>query len=406
MINKLKSKIFWLIMITLSIITLGVVILFTIINYRNTINTSSFFIDRVYGIEDNRKDRPLKPEEDDEERMDRRDVPDIDGFYSLIVKDDEVIGNNGTLVTEEIKNYAIKASNKKSNDGIIGNYIYRIDKEKDDRVLVILVQNEDAVTHIKILYLAAIGISVVAIGVIYIIAKKVSELIVKPVENTFEKQIEFISDASHELKTPLAVIEANADVLENEVGKNKWIDYIQNEIESMDKLVNELLLLAKIENVDNIQKYEEFDLSKEVEICIAIFESMAYEKNVKVNTNIEENVKINGNKEDIKHILSTLIDNAIKHTESEKSIEINLKKNKENIIIEVKNEGEPIPKEEREKIFERFYRVDKSRNREAKRYGLGLAIAKSTVEKYKGSIEVECNNGYTIFKVQIPIKNK
>lgn len=406
MINKLKSKIFWLIMITLSIITLGVVLLFTIINYRNTINTSIFFIDRVYGIEDDRKERPVKPDEDNEKKEMRRNIPNIDGFYSLVVKDNEVIENNGTSVTDEIKNYAIKVSNKKSNDGIIGNYIYRIDREKDDEILVILVQNENSVTHIKILYLAAIGISGVALIIIYIIAKKVAELIVKPVENTFEKQIEFISDASHELKTPLAVIEANADVLENEVGKNKWIDYIQNEIESMDKLVNELLLLAKLENVDNIHEYEEFDLSKEVEICIAIFESMAYEKKININTNIEENIKFNGNKEDIKHILSTLIDNAIKHTDAKKNVEIDFKKNKENIIIEVKNQGEPIPREEREKIFQRFYRVDKSRNREAKRYGLGLPIAKSTVEKYKGTIDVDYNNGYTIFKVQIPIKNK
>ena len=78
-------------------------------------------------------------------------------------------------------------------------------------------------------------------------------MIVKPVEETFEKQKQFISDASHELKTPLAVIEANADVLENEIGKNKWINYIQNEAESMNKLINELLLLAKIENIDNIK---------------------------------------------------------------------------------------------------------------------------------------------------------
>ena len=120
------------------------------------------------------------------------------------------------------------------------------------------------------------------------------------------------------------------------------------------------------------------------------------------DSDIEENVKFNGNKEDIHHILSTLVDNAIKHTESEKSVEIILKKTKENVILEVKNQGEPIPKEEQEKIFERFYRVDKSRNREAKRYGLGLAIAKSTVEKYNGMIEVNCNNGVTTFKVKIP----
>ncbi len=143
-------------------------------------------------------------------------------------------------------------------------------------------------------------------------------------------------------------------------------------------------------------------MSKETEIIISMFESMAYEKNVKINSNIQEDIILNGHKEDIEHILSTLIDNAIKHTEPKKDILIELSKEKNEIIIQVKNMGEPIPEAEREKIFERFYRIDKSRNRNEKRYGLGLAIAKATVSKYNGRIEVLYNNGYTIFKVTIP----
>ena len=134
-----------------------------------------------------------------------------------------------------------------------------------------------------------------------------------------------------------------------------------------------------------------------------MFESMAYEKNVKLKSNIQKYVIMNGNKEDIEHILSTLIDNAIKHTEPTKQIIVELKKEKNEIIMQVKNMGQAIPEAEREKIFERFYRIDKSRNRNEKRYGLGLSIAKSTVQKYKGKIEVSCIDGFTIFKVTIPI---
>lgn len=174
------------------------------------------------------------------------------------------------------------------------------------------------------------------------------------------------------------------------------------EIDSMDKLINELLLLAKIENIENVREYEKIDVSNETKIIIAMFESMAYEKNVKISSNIEKNIILTGNKQDIEHILSTLLDNAIAHSDGLKDVIVELKKEKNEILIEVKNTGEPIPDKEKEKIFERFYRVDKSRNRSQKRYGLGLAIAKSVVEKYNGKIEVLHKNGFTIFKVSIP----
>lgn len=194
-------------------------------------------------------------------------------------------------------------------------------------------------------------------------------------------------------------------MLENEVGDNKWLTYIQNETDSMDKLINELLLLAKMENVDDIKSYEIFDVSNQIEMCASVFESMAYEKKVKINTNIQKNIKLNGNKQDIEHIVSTLLDNAIKHSEEGKDVNVGVAKEKNNIVLHIKNYGEPIPENQKDKIFERFYRVDKARNRNEKRYGLGLAIAKSTVLKYKGKIEVECKEGVTCFKVIIPIRD-
>ena len=132
-----------------------------------------------------------------------------------------------------------------------------------------------------------------------------------------------------------------------------------------------------------------------------MFESIAYEKQVTIKSNIQQNIIINANKEDIEHIICILTDNAIKHTDIKKEVIIELSKEKNEIILQVKNMGEPIPETEKEKIFERFYRIDKSRNRVEKRYGLGLAIAKSIVKKYNGKIEVLYKNNFTIFKVTI-----
>lgn len=397
MIKKLSQRIFFIIMISLGTTVLGIILLFSFLNYKNTINTAEMMMERFMNGEIKRggNERPI----------DNNTIPDIqiEGMYYILIENSKIIQNSDISKDETIENYALKVSEKNNESGIIGKYIYKTREIRPNTISVMLMENEETILHAKRIIIISITISILSLIVIYIIAKKVSEFIIKPVEETFEKQKQFISDASHELKTPLAVIEANADVLENEIGDNKWMKYIQNEIESMNRLINELLLLAKIENIDNLREYNQFNLSKEAEIIVSMFESMSYEKNVKMHSNIQENISMYGNKEDIEHILSTLIDNAIKHTDAQKEVMLELFKEKNEIIIQVRNMGEPIPEEEKEKIFERFYRIDKSRNRSEKRYGLGLAIAKATVLKYNGTINVLYDNGFTIFKVTIPV---
>ena len=399
MIEKLRKRIFYLVFISISIIVLGVIILFAILNYHNTISTAVMMINRMtqIGLIREVPDKPPRQENIENQR-------EIEGVYHVIVRDGS-IDNSITDIDEEIEKYALEISKKNVRDdsGIKGKYIYNVRKRGENTFDITFMENEDAITHANSILLVSVVLCIVSLIAIYIGAKKISRTIVKPVGETFEKQKQFISDASHELKTPLAVIEANADVLENELQDNKWIKYIQNEIESMNKLINELLMLAKIENIDSIREAKQINLSKELEIIISMFESMAYEKEIKIDSDIKEYVMLKANKEDIEHIVSTLLDNAIKHTESKKQVIVELNKEKNDIIIQVKNYGDPIPEDEREKIFERFYRIDKSRNRKEKRYGLGLAIAKSTVQKYNGKIEVSYKDHFTIFKVNIPV---
>ena len=400
MIEKLRKKIFYLVFTSISIIVLGVIILFAILNYHNTINTAVMMINRMNQIGLFRE----MDEPSEQEKIESRNK--IDGIYHITVKDGSINNDmQNDEIDETIEKYALEISKKNVRDdsGIIGKYIYNARKRGENTFEITFIENEDAIIHANSILIGSALLCIVSLIIIYIGARKISKTIVKPVEETFEKQKQFISDASHELKTPLAVIEANADVLENELQDNKWIKYIQNEIESMNKLINELLMLAKIENIDSIRELKQINLSKELEIIISMFESMAYEKGVTIDSNIKEDIMLKASKEDIEHIVSTLLDNAIKHTESKKQVIVELSKEKNDIVIQIKNYGEPIPEEEREKIFERFYRIDKSRNRKEKRYGLGLAIAKSTVEKYNGKIEVSYKEHFTIFKVNIPV---
>lgn len=403
MINKLRKKIFWIIQLSLTTIIIGIIVIFAGFSYRNTIVNSTSFMERVEEFKTVRINDVMNYNNSNNNAPRMEIDPfnvDFEGVYKFEYNNNKVIKESDNA-TDEIKEYANKLVNSNQEEGFIGNYIFKIRKIGNNGKEIILMENEEAINRLKISLISAIGIGLLAIFGIYLIAKKISKTIVKPVEESFEKQKQFISDASHELKTPLAVIEANADVLQSkEKENNKWITYIQNEVQSMNKLVNDLLTLSRMENTNssNIQK---FDLSKEVEMSVAVFESMIYEKKIKLKTNIEKDIMFNGDKDDIKHLVSIILDNAIKHTNNKKKIIVNTLKEKNSIKIEIKNQGEPIPEEEREKIFERFYRVDKSRNRSEKRYGLGLAIAKGIVDKYNGTISASSENGFTSFKIKL-----
>lgn len=396
MIKKLKQRIFMIIMFSLSLVTLVIITLNMALSYNNTINTTTSMMNRMIDVDTKREFN----KNDDSKKISEFDV---EGLYKIVIQDSVITSSSYNAEDIDLNEYLKKILNKNNQKGIIGDYVYSVKVIDKNTVIISMLEDKNSILHIRKMIILSSSTAIFCIVLIYFLAKNISKTIVEPVEKTFEKQKQFISDASHELKTPLAVIEANSDVLKDQVGENKWIDYIQNEIESMNKLVNELLLLTKIENVDNVKQYTKLNLSNEVEIIISMFESIAYEKQVVIKNNIESDIMMDGNKEDIEHIVSTLTDNAIKHTNKDGEVIINLKKEKNEIILEVKNMGEEIPQEEREKIFERFYRIDKSRNRNEKRYGLGLAIAKSTIEKYNGKIEVDYKDKFTIFRVIIPV---
>jgi signal transduction histidine kinase len=166
----------------------------------------------------------------------------------------------------------------------------------------------------------------------------------------------------------------------------------------MAKLVKDLLNLASSEKELELVKTN-INLSSLIEKSVLTFESVFFEHDIKYIYNIEPNIIFNCNEEQIKQLMSILIDNAIKHTEHKGEVIINLNKNNKDIILEVKNLGEPIKREDEKKIFERFYKCDDSRNRNSNNYGLGLAIAKNIVESHSGKISASSNNSYTTFKV-------
>lgn len=217
-----------------------------------------------------------------------------------------------------------------------------------------------------------------------------------------QRQKQFVSDAGHELKTPVAVVNANLELLSREIGENQWLSNIQYENERMSALIIQLLELSKAENFT--PQMELLDLSRLVCGETLPFETVAYENGLLLNSSIAEGIRAEGNSIQLKQLVSILLDNAVRHSSSGEEVQILLKKEKSHAVLSVVNSGEEIPPEQQKHLFERFYRTDTARTGEDGHYGLGLAIARAIAESNKGSIAVRCHDGKVEFIVKLPVK--
>lgn len=263
---------------------------------------------------------------------------------------------------------------------------------------IILMDREPQINTLSSLlkvFIAIVGISLV---ILLLISIYLTNKTIEPIKESFEKQKQFIADASHELKTPLAIIRTNTSLVlsnkdETVNSQIKWINYINNQTERMAKLIDEMLSLAKLDTGREIIEFSIFDLSKLLNNILLTFEAVIFESKIELETNISDDIFVRGDKESIKKVCIILLDNAIKYTNPNGKISVFLNLDKSRIKLIVKNTGDGIKNEELDKIFERFYRIDSSRVRETGGYGLGLSIAKSIIESHNGRIYAESELG-------------
>lgn len=252
-----------------------------------------------------------------------------------------------------------------------------------------------------------VAVALVMLAVIYVTSRYFANRSIAPVREAFDKQKRFIADASHELKTPLAVISTNADVmLANDtrtIGEQaKWLHRIKSETERMSTLTNELLYLTQMDDARAEKLYVPFQISEAVESVILTMEAVIFEQSLSLDYEIEPGLTVTGSAEQIKQVVMILVDNAIKYNRPEGAISLTLRKHHGRIQLSVTNTGKGIPEEHLGKVFDRFYRTDTARSRQQGGYGLGLAIAKSIVEQHKGKIFAKSVPGETTtFVVQL-----
>ena len=325
-------------------------------------------------------------------------------FYTVAISYDgdiiEIRNESPTVHTnDELKTLAqsiIQGGETKGTEDNLA--FYKTDK--DGYILVAFMDNTVVNERAMTLFRYTLIFGGVALIMFFFLSVYLARRIVNPLEESYQKQKQFISDAGHELKTPVSVVSANAELLSREIGDNGWLQNIQYENERMGILVGQLLDLARTENVT--PQMEHIDFSRLVAGESLPFESVAFEKGLNLNTNIANDISVVGNSTQLKQIVSILLDNAIRHSREQGEVWITLIKEHGFAKLSVINKGDEIPAEHREHIFERFYRVDTARNGEDKHYGLGLAIAKAIVTSHKGRIEIQCFDGFVEFIVRIP----
>lgn len=415
--EKLKKKIFWVIFLILTIFLISILCIF---NYQSYNQEKKEITNNLIRMEDDRNSnkqfKPDKPEEIEEniaknEMEEQLQEPPVfmdTIVYTVIYNSkyeviDIINHTQSNISNEEIEKIAeeILSKNNKRTMKIGNLYWNRYSYSYKGYNSLTIIDNTMTQNKLLSLLRTSIVIFILLEIIIIIVALKITSWIIKPVIESFNKQKQFIADASHELKTPITVIMANAEALENDPNEKKWVDNIRSESERMNELITDLLDLAKLENGANIENYHIENLSKIVEKTLLTFESLIYENNIELVYNISENININCNSNQMKQLTAILLDNAIQHSEKDGKITVTLEKEKNDIVLKVSNKGKEIPKEMQEKIFERFYRADESRNRDSNRYGLGLAIAKNIVINHNGKISVHSENQYTTFIVKI-----
>lgn len=324
-------------------------------------------------------------------------------FFSVWLDDEKQIVNTNmdsvsTITEQDVEDYTDKVLKRGKERGWIGDYRYRIMDTENGTTVVFVNGNTYNNTSNRLLFTALL-VLLGSASLILILTIVVSKRAVRPVAESYEKQRQFITDANHELKTPLTLILSNLDIVESELGKNEWLDDIRSEGERMGLLINQLVTLSRMdESTDSVMR-EEFNLSSAVADTVSEFESLAEERGHTLTSSISPSVYYYGDESLIRRLTAILLDNAIKYCDAGGNIQLSLTCRRHQVLT-VENTYQDVDKLELNRLFDRFYRADKARTFSGS-FGIGLSIAQSIVKSHKGNIAAYRKCGIIGFRVEL-----
>jgi signal transduction histidine kinase len=330
----------------------------------------------------------------------------LSSFYSVSFGDSgEVLfvdtGSTGLYSQAELVDIAGSMVQRGPGSGSTGTMLYEVVR-RDGYTLVAFIDNRLADNSMRTLIVDMLVGAGVSLLLVLLISFPLGRALVRPLEENDARQRRFISDAGHELKTPVSVIGVNAELLSRQLGENKWLDNIQYENRRMGELVTQLLKLSRAQERNCDQ--QPVNLSQMVETEAAPFESMANDAGLELVCAIQDGLWVQGDAAQLAQMLSILLDNAIAYSRGGGSVGLTLGSEHRIAILEVVNSAEGLDARSLDQAFERFFRADEARSDAEGHYGLGLSIAKAIVEGHRGTIALESRDGEVHAMVRLPLK--
>ena len=319
-------------------------------------------------------------------------------------------GGNANLSREELSRYVRPIVQDIRREGWVNISVRYVKAVEGSKVKIAFNNLGASSGNLVVFAVSVLGALTLGIIVYFLFSLFLARIALRPVEDSWKKQKQFVADASHELKTPLSVILANTDILashkdETVESQMKWVENTRAEAVRMAELVNQLLFLAKNDDGLKVQM-QDVNFSNCVEGIVLGYDAVFYEKKHKFSYEVTPDVWVVGNEGQLKQLVTILLDNANKYSKGEGNITLRLQNNGKHCTLTVANDSEQLSEEQLSHLFDRFYTVDNSRNKNNGGNGLGLNIAQVICQTHNGSIRVSCENGRTAFEVTLPLKRK